>query len=105
MAGWARTKYKVPAPGMDGPLPFQSAQRVQANTLEQLPLVLAPLWLCAIYLGDRWAAAGGLLWCLGRIVYALGYYRDPSKREAGFIIGMLACGALVAGSVVGLLLQ
>lgn len=105
MAGWARTKYKVPAPGMDGPLPFQSAQRVQANTLEQLPLVLAPLWLCAIYLGDRWAAAGGLLWCLGRIVYALGYYRDPSKREAGFIIGMLACGALVAGSAVGLLLQ
>jgi glutathione S-transferase len=105
MAGWARVKYKVPAPAMDGPLPFQSAQRVQANTLEQLPLVLAPLWLCAMYLGDVWAAAGGLLWCLGRILYALGYYRDPSKREAGFIIGMLACGALVAGSLVGLLLQ
>jgi glutathione S-transferase len=105
MAGWARSKYKVPAPRMDGPLPFQSAQRVQANTLEQLPVVLAPLWLCATWLGDSWAAAGGLLWCLGRIVYALGYYRDPSKREAGFVIGMLACGALVAGSVVGLLLQ
>jgi glutathione S-transferase len=103
MAGWARVKYKVPAPAMDGPLPFQSAQRVQANTLEQLPLVLAPLWLCAFYLGDAWAAAGGLLWCLGRILYALGYYRDPAKREAGFIIGMLACGALVAGSVIGLL--
>jgi glutathione S-transferase len=105
MAGWARAKYKVPAPAMDGPLAFQSAQRVQANTLEQLPLVLAPLWLCAMYLGDAWAAAGGLLWCLGRILYALGYYRDPSKREAGFVIGMLACGALVAGSLVGLLLQ
>jgi len=103
MAGWARVKYKVPAPAMEGPLPFQSAQRVQANTLEQLPLVLAPLWLCACYLGDVWAAAGGLLWCLGRILYALGYYRDPARREAGFIIGMLACGALVAGSVVGLL--
>jgi glutathione S-transferase len=102
MAGWARVKYKVPAPAMDGPLPFQSAQRVQANTLEQLPLVLAPLWLCAFYLGDAWAAAGGLLWCLGRILYALGYYRDPAKREAGFIIGMLACGGLVAGSMIGL---
>jgi glutathione S-transferase len=105
MAGWARARYKVPAPSMDGPLPFQSAQRVQANTLEQLPLVLAPLWLCATYLGDTWAAAGGLLWCLGRVLYALGYYRDPSKREAGFVTGMVACGALVAGSVVGLLLQ
>ena len=103
MAGWARVKYKVPAPAMEGPLPFQSAQRVQANTLEQLPLVLAPLWLCACYLGDVWAAAGGLLWCLGRILYALGYYRDPARREAGFIIGMLACSALVTGSVVGLL--
>lgn len=105
MAGVARAKYGVGAPSMDGPLPFQSAQRVQANTLEQLPLVLVPLWLCGSYLGDTWAAAGGLLWCLGRILYALGYYRDPSKREAGFIIGMLACGALVAGSAIGLLLQ
>jgi glutathione S-transferase len=103
MAGWARVKYKVPAPGMDGPLAFQSAQRVQANTLEQLPLVLGPLWLCAFYLGDAWAAAGGLLWCLARVLYALGYYRDPAKREAGFVIGMLACGALVAGSVLGLI--
>lgn len=105
MAGWARVKYKVMAPSMDGPLPFQSAQRVQANTLEQLPVVLAPLWLCAAWLGDTWAAAGGLLWCVGRILYALGYYRDPAKREIGFIVGMLACGALVAGSVVGLLLH
>jgi glutathione S-transferase len=44
-----------------------------------------------------------LLWCVGRILYALGYYRDPAKREIGFIVGMLACGALVAGSAVGLL--
>jgi len=105
MAGWARVKYDVAAPSMDGPLPFLSAQRVQANTLEQLPLVLVPLWLCGQALGDTWAAAGGLLWCVGRILYALGYYRDPAKREAGFIIGMLACGALVAGSAIGLLQQ
>ena len=49
------------------------------------------------------AAAGGLLWCVGRILYALGYYRDPARRGIGFIIGMVACGALVAGSVIGLL--
>ena len=105
MAGWARVKYKVPAPLMDGPPGFQSAQRVQANTLEQLPLVLVPMWLCAWFLGDMWATAGGLLWCLARILYALGYYRDPARRETGFILGMIACGSLVAGTVVGLLLQ
>ncbi len=105
MAGWARVKYKVPAPAMDGPLPFQSAQRVQANTLEQLPLVIVPLWLCALYLGDAWAAAGGLLWCAGRIAYALGYYRDPAKREIGFVLGMVASALLIGGSAIGLVMH
>ena len=101
----ARVKHKISAPSMDGPLEFLSCVRVQANTLEQLPLVLAPLWLCAWFLGDAWAAAGGLLWCLGRIVYALGYYRDPAKREAGFVLSMVASALLIAGSVWGLLLH
>lgn len=105
MAGYARVKYKVPAPSMAGPAAFQSAQRVQANTLEQLPIVIVPLWLCAVYLGDAWAAAGGLLWCAGRIAYALGYYRDPARREIGFVVGMVASALLIGGTVVGLLMQ
>ena len=105
MAGYARVKYKVPAPSMDGPAAFQSAQRVQANTLEQLPLVIVPLWLCAAYLGDTWAAAGGLLWCAGRIAYAIGYYRDPARREIGFVLGMVASALLIGGAALGLLMQ
>jgi glutathione S-transferase len=101
----ARVKYKVPAPAMDGPLAFQSVLRVQANTLEQLPVALVPLWLCAWFLGDTWAAAGGLLWCVARVLYALGYYRDPARREAGFILGMVASAALVLGTVIGLTLH
>ena len=104
-AGRARVKFKVKAPSMDGPLPFQSAQRVQANTLEQLPLLLVPLWLCAYFLGDTWAAAGGALWCLARVLYALAYYRDPAKREFGFVLGMVASALLILGSTVGLLMQ
>jgi glutathione S-transferase len=100
----ARATFKVKAPAMDGPLGFQSVMRVQANTLEQLPMLLVPLWMCALFLGDRWAAAGGLLWCVGRIAYALGYYRDPAKREVGFVVGMVATGLLVVGTVIGLLL-
>jgi glutathione S-transferase len=101
----ARARFKVKAPSMDGPLGFQSAMRVQANTLEQLPVLLAPLWMCAWFQGDTWAAACGLLWCVARVVYALGYYRDPAKREAGFILGMVASGLLVAGTVLGLILH
>jgi len=105
VAGRARGIYKVPAPSMDGPPAFLAAQRVQANTLEQMPLILPPLWLCAMFLGEYWAAAGGLAWCIGRIVYALGYYQAPAKREAGFVIGALACLYLTGGTVWGLLLK
>lgn len=105
VAGHARVKYKVAAPSMEGPAAFHSAQRVQANTLEQLPLVIVPLWLCATYLGDLWAAAGGLLWCAGRIAYALGYYRDPARRETGFVLGMVASALLIGGTVVGLMMH
>jgi glutathione S-transferase len=101
-AARARVRFKVKAPSMDGPLEFLSAQRVHMNTLEQLPLLLAPLWLCAWFLGDRWAAAGGLLWCVGRILYAQAYYREASKRSTGFSIGMTACVLLALGAVVGL---
>lgn len=105
VAARARVRHDVPAPSMDGPEEFLRAHRVQMNTLEQLPLVLVPLFLCATFLGDAWAAGGGLLWCASRVLYALGYYRAPAKREAGFILGMLACAALIGGAVVGLLLR
>lgn len=101
----ARTRFKIAAPAMDGPLEFQSVLRVQANTLEQLPMALAPMWLCAWFLGDIWGAAGGLLWCIGRVAYALGYYQAPAKREFGFITGMVASALLICGTVVGLLLH
>jgi glutathione S-transferase len=104
-AGRARNTYQVSAPSMEGPAPFQAAQRVQANTLEQLPLALVPLWLCAMYLGDTWAAVGGLAWCVGRVLYALGYYNAPPKREAGFIMGLLASLYLIGGTVWGLLIK
>jgi len=105
VAGRARIVHRVPAPSMDGPEAFLRAHRVQMNTLEMLPLVLVPLWLCASTMGDVWAAAGGLAWCVGRIMYALGYYRDPAKREAGFILGMLASAVLIGATVFGLLVR
>lgn len=104
-AGSARTKHKVMAPSMDGPAEFQSFQRVHLNTLEQLPLGLVPMWTCAYFLGDAWGAAGGLLWCVGRLMYALGYYRDPAKREPGFSIALIASMLLMVGTAVGLLMR
>lgn len=98
----ARGKYKVIAPAVDGPAGFLRAMRVQVNTAEQIILFLPALWMCAYFLGDRWAAFGGVAWTVGRIVYAQAYYKDPAKRSAGFMIGLLATLGLLAGTALGL---
>jgi glutathione S-transferase len=104
-AAKARVAFGIKAPLMDGPVAFMSILRVQLNTLEQLPLLLAPMWMCAAFLGDGWAAAGGLAWCVGRVLYALAYYKDPAKRTAGFTIAIGASGLLMLGTAVGLLMK
>jgi glutathione S-transferase len=101
----ARVQFKVLAPAMDGPVEFQSAMRVQANTVEQLVIFLPALWMCAYFLGDAWAAAGGALWSVGRIIYAIGYYKSPPKRHVGFVITFFASMSLIIGTVVGLYLH
>lgn len=103
--GRARGKYKVSAPSIDGPIEFQSIYRVQVNTVEQIVLFLPALWMCAYFLDDRWAAAGGLTWVVGRIIYALSYYQDPAKRGLGFGITILASMALMTGTVTGLVIR
>lgn len=100
--GKARGKYKVPAPATDGPVEWQSVLRVQANTVEQMVMFFPALWMCGYFLSDRWAALGGAVWVVGRIVYALGYYRAPEKRSVGFGITSLATLGLMIGTVVGL---
>jgi glutathione S-transferase len=100
----ARGKYKVVAPSIDGPIEFQRVYRVQINTVEQIVLFLPALWMCAYFFSDRWAAAGGIVWVVGRIVYALSYYKDPAKRELGFGISMAANVAVMAGTVIGLVI-
>ena len=103
VAGRAREKYKVPAPSMDGPVEFLSALRVQANTVEQMVLFFPALWLCAALLSDEKAAMGGAIWVLGRVVYAVAYYRDPKKRTLGFFITAFGSVSLLIGAAIGLL--
>lgn len=97
--GRARTKCGIAAPAMTGDPVLERTIRAHYNTLEWLPLFLAPLWLFAIYWSDLWAAIIGLVWIVGRIVYQLGYVADPKKREAGFLIQALAVAVLLFGSL------
>jgi len=97
--GRARAKSGIAAPAMTGDPVLERTIRAHYNTLEWLPLFLVPLWLFAIYWNDLWAAAIGLVWIVGRIVYQLGYVADPRKREAGFLIQALAVAVLLFGSL------
>lgn len=99
--GRGRARYGVPAPAMTGPAEFERLVRVQANTLEWLALYLPSLWLFAVYVEPRTAAGLGVVWIVGRIVYARAYARDPSTRLAGFAIQGLATGVLLFGALIG----
>ncbi len=72
--------------------------RVQANTLEWLPLYLVSLWLFAIYWDDRVAALVGVVWIVGRILYMTGYSRAAASRSLGFSVQALATGVLLFGA-------
>ena len=84
VVGQARAKWNVPAPMPTGHPEFDKRNRVHINTLEQLALFLPAMFLAAPVLGDAITGGLGLLWSVGRIVYARGYYADPAKRGPGF---------------------
>ncbi len=99
--GWARGKFDVKAPAMSGHDIFERHFRVQMNTLEQLVIFLPALWLFALHWNNVVAAALGVVWLIGRVLYMTSYVADPSKRGPGFLIGGIASLILLIGGAVG----
>ena len=97
--GGARRTSGIAAPAMSGDPTLERYLRVQGNTLEWLPIFLASLWLFAHYWGDLVAAGLGLVWIVGRILYAVGYSEAAEKRELGFMIQTLATAILLFGAL------
>jgi uncharacterized membrane protein YecN with MAPEG domain len=60
------------------------------------------MWLYAWSVSATWAAGIGLVWIVGRIVYALAYYRDPAKRGPGMLITFAAQIVLFIGALIGI---
>jgi|SRR6476661_1286157 len=95
----ARVALGVKLPAISGHPDFERVFRVQMNTLEWMPIFLPALWLFAIYISDTVAAAIGLVWIAGRILYMTGYSRAVEKRGPGFAIQALAATVLWAGAL------
>jgi len=97
----AHGKFNIYPPAMTGHPDFERVYRVQMNTLEQLAFFLPSLWLFAIFLSPALASLFGAIWIIGRILYAIGYYRVAAKRSSGFIIAMFGSTALWVGAAYG----
>ena len=103
----ARVAFGVKAPAISGNPDFERVFRVQANTLEWMPIFLPSLWLFAIYISDPFAALLGLVWIAGRILYLTGYSEAADKRGRGFgiqagaaiLLWLGALGAIIWGLV------
>ncbi len=99
--GRARGLYGVKAPAVTGNETFERYFRVQQNTLEQLIVFLPGLYLFSHYWSPVIAAALGVVYLLGRELYAMSYVKDPAKREIGFGLTFLPSVVLVVGGLIG----
>ena len=97
-----RTVTGVLPPAMSGDPRVERALRVQGNTVEGFIVFLPALWLAALYFQGWIPPIIGLVWCLGRIAYAVGYMSDASRRHVGFLICILSVFALVILAGIGI---
>ena len=99
--GRARGRYAVKAPAVTGNEVFERHFRVQQNTLEQLVVFLPGLYLFSHYFEPRVAAVFGLIYLVGRELFAFNYVKEPAKREVGFSLSFLPSVILVLGGLFG----
>jgi glutathione S-transferase len=97
----ARGRYGVKAPAVTGNTTFERHFRVQQNTLEQLIAFLPGLYLFSHYYSPKVAAGLGLVYLIGREMYAFTYVKDPAKREIGYALTLLPIAILILGGLFG----
>jgi uncharacterized membrane protein YecN with MAPEG domain len=99
--GGARGRYGVKAPAITGNEIFERYFRVQQNTLEQLIVFLPGMYLFARYSNPLVAAALGVVYLIGREIYAYTYVKDPANRSVGYGVTFLPMIILVVGGLIG----
>jgi glutathione S-transferase len=99
--GGARSKFGVKAPAVTGHEVFERHFRIHQNTLESLVVFLPGLYLFSSYWNPRWAASVGVVYLIGREIYAATYVKDPAKRSVGYGLTFLPMVILLAGGLIG----
>lgn len=101
LVGRARARFGIAAPATTGHPVFERVFRVHVNTLEQLILFMPSMWICAYYWNPVWTAAIGVVFIIGRAVYARSYIQEPKSRSFGFLLTFLPIFVFLVGTLVG----
>ncbi|MFB3117338.1 MAG: MAPEG family protein [Myxococcota bacterium] len=101
LCGRARARCGVVAPATSGDPIFERYFRAQQNTLEQLIVFVPAMLLFGHYVSAPIGAGLGLVFIVGRALFARGYYRDPPTRASGFGLSLLSNLVLLLGGLIG----
>lgn len=104
LVGRARQAHGVKAPAITGPEAFERTFRTHQNTLESLIVFVPAVWIFGMIVDPLWAAIVGVVYLVGRVIYAIGYIGAADKRGRGMMVSLLANAVLVLGSLAGLIL-
>lgn len=99
--GRSRSRYGISAPATTGHEVFERWFRVQGNTVEQLVVFVPALWCFGVFVHQGVAALLGVVFIVGRALYARGYVSSPDRRGPGFALTVLADAVLLVGGLVG----
>ena len=103
--GLSREKYGVDAPKTVGDEKWECIYRVQQNTMEQLVIFIPGMLLFAHFVSPKWVLLPGVAFLIGRQLYSHLYCTNPKKRAPGVALSMFSNIALVAGAIIGLVLE
>ena len=105
LVGAARAKGDVKAPAVSGDQLFERRFRVHYNTMEQLVVFYPALWSFGMFVSYNIAAALGVVYLIGRIIYSVQYARNPDSRGAGFGLSALPNYVLLLGGLIGAVME
>ena len=97
--GKARGKYNIKAPAVSGDENFDRHYRIHQNTIEQIIIFIPSLWLFGYFVNNNVAAALGILFIIGRLVFRNAYLKNPASREIGFMMGFLPMAICLLGTL------
>jgi uncharacterized MAPEG superfamily protein len=98
--GRARGRFGIAAPAISGNEEFERYFRVQQNTLEQLATFIPAIYATAYYGNPLYAAAAGVVFLIGRMLYFRSYVKEPSSRTLGFMLSMVPSLGMVIAALV-----